>query len=219
MFNRSLISLLFATITLLGYLSLQLKETYFAGPFFFLLPLPACIAYFMYFCEHKFKKQTMFLPLGFAKELDQRNHERKQKGGHLKTPHDSFTKTLYRQPALTEPPVYPEPYRALDFGGADEEDGHVKRPRINAARSSRRGSISIDFDLLTDEREDPEEVLEAYFQEFVVPLASEVDSLGNPVPSGYAKTSPVGRRVSKRFDAKAENDEFERLQSLRFQQR
>ena len=39
-FNRSLIALLFAAFTLLGYLALDLNSTFFAGPFFFLLPLP-----------------------------------------------------------------------------------------------------------------------------------------------------------------------------------
>jgi hypothetical protein len=56
---RSLICLLFAVATLLGYLSLQLGMTYFAGPFFFLLPLPLVIIYFWHYCDVKFKKASM----------------------------------------------------------------------------------------------------------------------------------------------------------------
>lgn len=69
-FTRSLVALLFASLTLLTYLSLELQQTYFAGPFFFLLPLPLCIVYFWTYCEGKFKKQSMvridsmFFPAG-----------------------------------------------------------------------------------------------------------------------------------------------------------
>ena len=56
-FNFSLIGLLFATATLLGYLGLHFKDTYSSGPFFFLLPLPVCIIYFWNLCDHKFKKK------------------------------------------------------------------------------------------------------------------------------------------------------------------
>ncbi len=58
-FTRSLIALLFACVTLLGYLSLELQTTYYAGPFYFLLPLPLCIVYFWVYTEAKFKKQSM----------------------------------------------------------------------------------------------------------------------------------------------------------------
>ena len=76
-FGRSLISLIFAALTLLGYLSLELQTTYLAGPFYFLFPLPFCIIYFWYYCEAKFKKPSMNLSFGFAKELDHRNAERR----------------------------------------------------------------------------------------------------------------------------------------------
>ena len=108
-FGRSLISLIFAALTLLGYLSLELQTTYLAGPFYFLFPLPFCIVYFWYYCEAKFKKPSMNLSFGFAKELDHRNNERKAAGKPI--PHESFRKDLYRQPSLTQQEVYPEPYR------------------------------------------------------------------------------------------------------------
>ena len=58
-FSRSLIALLFAAFTLLGYLSLELNQTYLAGPFYFLLPLPFSIIYFWHYCEAKFKAPSM----------------------------------------------------------------------------------------------------------------------------------------------------------------
>jgi hypothetical protein len=58
-FSRSLIALLFAAFTLLGYLSLELNQTYLAGPFYFLLPLPFSIVYFWHYCEAKFKLPSM----------------------------------------------------------------------------------------------------------------------------------------------------------------
>lgn len=58
-FARSLVALLFAVCTLLGYLALDLNNSYYAGPFFFLLPLPFCIFYFWNYCEGKFKKQSL----------------------------------------------------------------------------------------------------------------------------------------------------------------
>ena len=110
-FNRSLISLFFASLTLLGYLSVQLSETYMAGPFFFFLPLPCCILYFWHYCDFKFQKVSKNLSFAFAKELDIRNLERKEAGKPI--PHDSFTPICYRQPSLTEKEVYPEPYRKV----------------------------------------------------------------------------------------------------------
>ena len=58
-FSRSLIALFFAAFTLLGYLSLELNQTYLAGPFYFLLPLPFSIVYFWHYCEAKFKLPSM----------------------------------------------------------------------------------------------------------------------------------------------------------------
>jgi hypothetical protein len=58
-FTRSLVALLFASVTLLGYLSLELQQSYYAGPFWFLVPLPIGIIYFWRYTEDKFKKQSM----------------------------------------------------------------------------------------------------------------------------------------------------------------
>ena len=59
--------------------------------------------YFGRFCRLKFTKQSMNLSYQFARELDHRNAERRLAGKF--TPHDTFKKTLYRQPSLTEQAV------------------------------------------------------------------------------------------------------------------
>ena len=71
-FSRSLIALLFAAFTLLGYLSLELNQTYLAGPFYFLLPLPFSIVYFWHYCEAKFKLPSMVR----IEQTRQKNRER-----------------------------------------------------------------------------------------------------------------------------------------------
>ena len=108
-FDRSIISLLFSSVTLLGYLSIQLNETYLAGPFYFMLPLPFSVWYFWRYCDHKFRKASMHLSLDFSKEIDMRTKERKH--NNRSTPLDTFSPSLYRQPSLVEGRVYPEAYR------------------------------------------------------------------------------------------------------------
>jgi len=61
-FSRTMISLIFATLTLLGYLSLQLRDSLQSGPFYAMIPLPFCIAYFWYYCDHKFKRPSTVSP-------------------------------------------------------------------------------------------------------------------------------------------------------------
>lgn len=117
-FNRSLVSLIFASITLLGYLSLELGESYYAGPFYFMLPLPFALIYFWIYCDNKFRKASMHLSLDFSKEIDHRNEERKNNG--RSTPLDTFTPELYKQPSLVEGEVYPEAYRR--YGDEDVID-------------------------------------------------------------------------------------------------
>jgi len=162
----------------------QLNETYLAGPFYFLFPLPFCIIYFWYYCEAKFKKPSMNLSFGFAKELDARNAERRAAGRPV--PHDGFRKDLYRQPALTEQEVYPEPYRrdtsydhlrqppseedleaAAGAGGGGEE--HEEVPEVVAAlrraarrhpsRTYRAGTMSINVHEELDQGENCQRVL------------------------------------------------------------
>jgi hypothetical protein len=58
-FTRSLICLFFAVCTLLAYLSQELNNTMYSGPFFVLLPMPIGIIYFWRFTEDKFKKQSL----------------------------------------------------------------------------------------------------------------------------------------------------------------
>eukprot|EP01041_Mallomonas_annulata_P001720 gene1721-3331_t len=91
-FSRSMIALTFAAATLLGYLSLQLKNTYFAGPFYAIIPLPFCIAYFWRYCDRKFKTPSMSLTLEFAVEMDRRNRELQAQGKPL--PNDTFVTDL-----------------------------------------------------------------------------------------------------------------------------
>lgn len=174
LFNKSLIALLFGSLTLLGYLGLQLKYTYLAGPFYFFMPLPFGILYFLYYCKLKFYKQSKSLSFGFAKELDQNAKERKRLG--LTIPHDSFSKTLYRQPALTEPDVYPEPYRAhMILHYLDEEENAAITTTNRGPTSRHRGSLSIDLEEVTHESDSEHErlLLKKYFDEYVVPLANE----------------------------------------------
>ncbi len=133
--------------------------------------------------------------------------------------------------------MYPEPYRQFDYhGDGDDELSDVesgasltkstsqKNHSLNKRRSAaRRGSISIDFDLLTDEREDPEEILEAYFKEFVVPLAKEADKPTIKKASNSPNTNNrhPARKNSDGIAAAAikkqeeDDDEFERLRQLR----
>lgn len=136
-FDRSLISLIFASITLLGYLSLELNESYYAGPFYFMLPLPFSIMYFWRYCDNKFRKASMHLSLDFSKEIDHRTAERKASG--RSTPLERFIPQLYRQPSLVEGKVYPEAYRR------SEEDiiNFVKpEPSRNQAGRARSGTVT-----------------------------------------------------------------------------
>lgn len=176
-FSRSMIVLQFASCVLIGYLGLQLKDPSLSGPFFFVLPLPICLMYFTRFCNQKFKSASMGLSYGFARELDQRNLERMANG--LSVPHDTFTKTLYRQPSLTEDAIYPEPYRkdgTYDILKCKATGEAVVMSDWTNHRTNRRGSISINMNELADENEEDQIVLEEYFREFVLPLANEIEN-------------------------------------------
>jgi len=93
-FRYSLVVMIFGSFSVLGYLALQLGDATKAGPFYFLVPLPFCIMYFGHYCNSKFKKSSMNLSYGFARELDHKYKERQAQG--KRTPHDTFTKHLYR---------------------------------------------------------------------------------------------------------------------------
>jgi hypothetical protein len=112
------------------------------------------------------------LSYGFAKELDHRNVERKAAGKPI--PQDSFSKTLYRQPSLTDAAVYPEPYRndgTYDVLRSAETGEQVVLADWHNKRKIRRGSLSINVHELTDEGEEDQRVLEEYFREVVLPLS------------------------------------------------
>ena len=171
-FSRTVILLEFGSCALLGYLALQLSNAELAGPFFFLLPLPICLIYFGRYCDHKFKKASMNLSYGFARELDHRNVERKAAGKI--TPHDTFSKDLYRQPSLTEKETLPEPYRndgTYDVLKYAETGESVVMADWRNHRMNRRGSLSINVHELTDEGEEDHRVLTEYWKEVVLPLA------------------------------------------------
>eukprot|EP01040_Poterioochromonas_malhamensis_P018730 gene18730-21936_t len=110
----------------------------------------------------------MSLSYGFAKELDLRDQERRRLG--KSTPHDTFSKTCYRQPSLTEGNVYPEPFRDdgsyIALRDLDTQEMTVSRDW----RNNRRGSLSINVHELTDEGEENALILETYFNEVVVSL-------------------------------------------------
>jgi hypothetical protein len=58
-FNRSMIALVFASIVMLAYFSVDLASSYHYGPFLFLLPLPVGIVYFWHYCDSLFKKKMV----------------------------------------------------------------------------------------------------------------------------------------------------------------
>ena len=109
-FTRSVVAIFFASITLLGYLSLHMSDPFLGGPFWFLLPLPPAIVYFWYYCDAKYKRQSMELAFGYAKTIDHSSDLAGESG--RPRPTDFFSPTLYRQPSLLEKAVFPEPHRA-----------------------------------------------------------------------------------------------------------
>lgn len=65
------------------------------------------------------------MSFGLAKQLDNYNISRKEAG--LSIPQDSFSKHLFRQPTLVEPPQYPERYRVHGEYGFFSDD-HNRDP-------------------------------------------------------------------------------------------
>lgn len=130
------------------------------------------------------------MSLAFAKELDYRNKERKAAGRSV--PHDTFSAELYRQPSLTEKPVYPEPYR-LD--GTSAFEANLVELGIRHGRN-RAGSVSMDIDEHIDEDEMDSEILADYFEHFVVPLAHSENAISDVQSGGAGNTDPQPRRVT-----------------------
>ncbi len=76
--SKSMVSLMFASLCLLGYLSMQNEAemvSYFSGPCLFTMPLPFIIYHYWHVLEKKFKRQSENLSLLFAKECDEQNQE------------------------------------------------------------------------------------------------------------------------------------------------
>lgn len=192
-FNRSLVALLFATLTVLASLTVQLEQTdgannhNNAGPFFFLLPLPGCIIYFWYYCDGIFKKK-MDLSFQRAKFLDHVNDSKMDAG--LPVPQDTFLKHLFRQPTLTEEAQYPEQYRNKKVNSFFDEKlirnrnrsksqwaasppssptaSPSKKADVESAEINRERASSIDVLELAEEYVESLEELKEYFEESVL---------------------------------------------------
>lgn len=138
-FNRCLIALIFAAVTLLAFLAVHTND-FTTGPFIVCLPLPFGLMYFWHYCDNKFKKTSMDLSFSSAKKIDNRSKARKAQG--KSSPVDKFSKHMYRQPILTELPQYPEPYRK--YG---EEESDLLTPKVAVASSTSASSSPSPFDM------------------------------------------------------------------------
>eukprot|EP01041_Mallomonas_annulata_P001199 gene1199-2331_t len=151
-FNRSMVALMLGSLTLVGYLGLQLKNSLFSGPFYAIIPLPAFILYFWYYCDNKFKSPSENLSLEFAVELDRMNRTQKS------SPMDSsFSPSLYRQPSLAEGLAAAEPYRRSRRGSMGGGIGGVMSSNSFTVQASRCS--------LENEEEDDEDGMEDHLEE------------------------------------------------------
>lgn len=161
-FRRSLIGLIFALMTLLGYLLMEIDIL--LGPFVCTVPLPFCIYYFYRYTEGKFRTKTQSLTLDFAKRIDNRNKELKDQNRPV--PHDSFLTKTFRQPELWEPPLYPEPHRR------DEKTKEGRDPE-SQERRPRMVSMSINPLLEVDDVLEGDDELMKYFDGVVEKMAEK----------------------------------------------
>ena len=161
-FRRSLIGMVFAISTLLGYLLMQIDI--FTGPFICVLPLPIFVYYFYKYTEGKFRAKTQSLSLDFAKRIDNRNRELKEQNRPV--PHDSFDPKTFRQPALWEPSLYPEPHRK-------DRSKEVADPESQPQVRGRKGSLSINPLLEVDDVLEGESELVEYFEGVVQRMAEK----------------------------------------------
>jgi len=99
------------TFALLSFLTLDVLDNVWKGPFICLVPLPIAIIYFWKYTDSKFKKK-MDLSFRLAKQRDHRNKQLQEANRPI--PINLFKKHFYRQPVLTDGPLYPEPYRKID---------------------------------------------------------------------------------------------------------
>jgi hypothetical protein len=209
-FNRSIVALIFASLTTLAYLGLELNDTYFAGPFYFLLPLPFGLMYFWYYCDSKFRQISLHLPLNLSKGIDQRTVEDKR--NYRPTPLDTFSPLLYRQPALSEGLVYPEAYRRNDsdeiidfeppnpevrgrsstlstihdiivspFHMQESESKTGPYAKLPPNRAFRSNTITINVNELDEDLTESEETLKQHFETNILRLLQEERSDRLPV--------------------------------------
>jgi hypothetical protein len=131
-FDRSMLVLVCGVFTLLCYLAI--RQTFSSGPFYAILPLPLIIVLFWRHCNSKFKvpaKVRTFkcvsmllsknindidvfliiknLSLERAIEIDKAVRQRAENDETV--PHDTFSATLFRQPAMAEGRLKPASYR------------------------------------------------------------------------------------------------------------
>lgn len=105
-FGRSLICLMGGVIALICYLGI--RQTFYSGPFYFVLPLPVFIYWFWGYCDDLFKDPSIKLSLESAILLDKEvSNLTKQK---------SFKITTFRQPSLIQKDIKPAPYRVSPMG-------------------------------------------------------------------------------------------------------
>ena len=58
-FSRSMVCLIWAVVTLICYLGI--RETFFTGPFYLLMPLPLIIVVFWHQCDVMFKGPSLVI--------------------------------------------------------------------------------------------------------------------------------------------------------------
>lgn len=106
-FNQIMLSNVIAVICLLCYYSLGGRLT---APFYGLLPILPLLLFFWHTCYQKFHDACKHESIEIAIEVDKQVQKAIDAG--LRTPHDDFRKTMYRQRCLTEKPLEPAEYRS-----------------------------------------------------------------------------------------------------------
>jgi len=109
-FSRSIVCAIAGVVTLICYLGI--RETFFSGPFYLLLPLPILLSIFWHRCDQIFKGPSLKLSLEASLELDKSSSERQNEGKF--TAVNTFNRLMFRQPSLVEPQIFPEPYTSID---------------------------------------------------------------------------------------------------------
>ena len=146
----------------------------------------------------------MNLSFAFARELDHRDEECKR--NNRQTAHDTFVKECFRQPSLTELPVYPEPYRK-----------DLDSKFTQGAPSARRSSMSLDVYDILNETEEDNNTLQTYFNEYVVPLADEFVPKKKVVKSNEDKKNLQQTRKNGQKDNKDKKKAFKKVRSDEFE--